>query len=371
MTRRGRKLSLTKADEGVAAFLINYWKCIAALASAAAWLVGACFSFAAEAQEIKTSPSVFLYFENDLFFDTDEFYTNGVKVTWLSEDLDDFKDCGLLPRWSLPLVKKLPFVNRPASQRNVFLSLGQNMYTPQDISRPELITADRPYAGFAYLAWGFQARDERRIDTLELTLGVVGPSSLAEQTQKIIHRWTGSQTPEGWDNQLKDEPGLMLAWERKWRALRREDEDGFAFDCIPQVRAAVGNVSTGAKMGVELRFGYNLPIDFGSSLIMPGSGVSAPDHRFSPRMGRGADFGFHFFVGFGGGMVVRDIFLDGNTWQKSHRVDKEPFIGGVVSGVSLTYKRLVLTYTKVFSTNAFRGQEGGHTFGSVRLGLTF
>ncbi len=54
------------------------------------------------------------------------------------------------------------------------------------------------------------------MDTTEIQIGMVGPSSLAEDAQKFIHKVRDLQRPNGWDNQLKDELGLALAFERKW-----------------------------------------------------------------------------------------------------------------------------------------------------------
>ena len=41
-----------------------------------------------------------LRFENDLFADTDRNYTNGIKLSWISPDLDHFRDSDKLPEWS-------------------------------------------------------------------------------------------------------------------------------------------------------------------------------------------------------------------------------------------------------------------------------
>ena len=90
----------------------------------------------------------------DLFSDTDRNYTNGVKISLISPDLISFVESGKLPEWSLKYIYKLPFINDPdpALKRKVEFSIGQNMYTPADISRSDLIVNDRPYAGWTYFA---------------------------------------------------------------------------------------------------------------------------------------------------------------------------------------------------------------------------
>jgi len=54
---------------------------------------------------------------------------------------------------------------------------------------------------------------------MEIQLGIVGPASFAEETQSLVHELLASQRPNGWDNQLKNEPGLAIIYERKLRLL--------------------------------------------------------------------------------------------------------------------------------------------------------
>jgi hypothetical protein len=57
------------------------------------------------------------------------------------------------------------------------------------------------------------AWDDRVSDQLSLILGFVGPVALAEPAQTFIHRLTGADEPQGWDNQLQQEKfgsGLVI-----------------------------------------------------------------------------------------------------------------------------------------------------------------
>ena len=82
----------------------------------------------AQAEQTEKFSNFFIYFENDFFGGTDKHYTNAFRLTWLSPDLTEYDEDQRLPRWGLPLIRKLPFVNRPGFQRNVGLSIGQNIY---------------------------------------------------------------------------------------------------------------------------------------------------------------------------------------------------------------------------------------------------
>ena len=153
----------------------------------------------------------------------------------------------------------------------VTYSLGQDIFTPEDIGERDLIKDDRPYAGWLYGGIGLTSENGKRLDTLELNLGIVGPYSLADETQDNWHKLIGIDRPKGWRNQLENEPGIVLYYERKWRSLAKlpvEDIipiDDLAFDFTPHVGAALGNVFTYGAAGFTLRFGDDLPTTSGGA----------------------------------------------------------------------------------------------------------
>jgi hypothetical protein len=310
--------------------------------------------------------SFHFYFENDWFGRTDRHYTNAVKVTWISADVTEY-DASQRPRWGVSLLRHLPLARKEGYERNLAISVGQNMYTPDRIDVEQLMEDDRPYAGWIYASLAFHTKDCRKLDTVEMSLGIVGPSSGAEDTQKIVHKWINSEKPEGWDNQLEDEPGVMLTWQRTWRAGRMT-VGGLDFDVLPHLGATVGNVMTYGNVGGEIRVGYNLPYDFGTSLIRPGGAVTAPSRDGPCRSGA---FGMHLFVMTDGRAVAQNIFLDGNTWKDSHSVDRKPFVADVAAGIAATYKGWRVSYTHVLRTEEFYGQDEPQVFGSVTVGVVF
>jgi len=304
------------------------------------------------------------YLENDLFTGTDRNYTNGVKLSLISPDLYSFVESGKLPEWSLPYIHQLPFINDPDPlvTRRVEFSLGQNMYTPADISRSDLIADDRPYAGWSYFGAGFHTRIGNRMDTIELQLGLIGPESFAEETQKGVHDLRNLQRPNGWDHQLKNEPGLAAIYERKWRLAPFFSKNNFEMDAITHLGCALGNVATYANSGMETRLGWNLPEDFGVSLIRP-----AGSTRFATRKNRGG----HLFAAVNGRAVLQDIFLDGNTFAHSHSVEKKPFVADLAGGAAFYFNQFKLTLSQILRTKEFRGQSDSHSFGSITLSFFF
>ncbi len=311
------------------------------------------------------------YFENDLFSGTDRNYTNGVKLSWVSPDLSSYREGGGLPEWAVPWVLKLPFINTPGLQRNVALSLGQSMYTPEDTARRTLIRDDRPYAGWTYGGIAFHSKNESRLDTIEIQAGIVGPHSYAEETQRLVHELRGIDVPAGWDHQLEDEPGLVLICERKNRVLDKRRPGGLGVDAITHLGAALGNVSTYANAGLEIRTGWNLPADFGDALIRPAGDTNAPVSARDPRLLQRGGFSLYAFGAVSGRLVLHDIFLDGNTFTGSHSVDKEALVADLCAGLCLVYGRFKVSYAQVLRTREFERQGEHHTFGSVTLSVSY
>ena len=320
----------------------------------------------------KDQPWTFtFYFENDLFSDTDQNYTNGTKLSWVSPDLTGYAEDGRLPDWSLKYIRWLPFINEPGLQRNIALSIGQNMYTPEDISKEELVEDDRPYAGWTYFGIAFHSKNERRLDSMEIQLGIVGPESFAEETQKLVHELVNSKQPKGWDNQLNNEPGLAMVYECRLRFLRERAENGMGYDAITHLGATVGNVYTYANTGLEIRGGWNIPKDFGTALIRPAGDSSATVSAMGSRPSIKKKFSIHVFAGVSGRLVLRDIFLDGNTFTDSHSINKEYFVADAYAGISLTVYRFKLSYTQVARSKEFEGQDDNHCFGSIALSYSY
>ena len=269
-------------------------------------------------------------------------------------------------------MNKLPFSQVDGLQRNIAFSIGQNMFTPADIERRDLITNDRPYAGWLYVSAAFHNKDYRHLDTVELQAGVVGPLSLAEEAQDLVHELRGIDKANGWDNQLENEPGIAIIYEHKNRIITPQKFAGLGFDAITHAGGALGNVFTYANAGLEMRFGWNLPTDFGTSMIRPGGDTNAPADTKDPRYREtGHGFSLHAFGAATGRLVFRDIFLDGNTFTDSHSVDKEFLVGDFILGASLIIDSVKLSYAQVLRTREFEGQDSGHNFGSISISYTY
>ena len=336
--------------------------------------------------------------ENDVFAGIDQNYTSGVAFTWVSHDIAGGLQPELLPMPIRLHAKLIRFMNpgfwsdaeNTTDTQNVVVKFGQSMFTPRDFSRTDLIPDDRPYAGLLYmgLSWNRRKHGPEAIlevlDTREITLGVIGPWSLAEQAQNAVHYVTGSHKFLGWEHQLENEPAIQLALDRKCKVYRGAGAitPGFAGDAIGSVGLRLGNIETSATLSVEGRIGWNLPNDFGSYPIRPGAENRPPSAASIRSSANDTDTaagrprpGVHLFATLETKLVGHDFSLDGNLFRSSHSVTRRPW--GAQAAVGISVQALIaghgvrLALMRVYRSLEFDEQESNQAHGSVALSLEF
>lgn len=296
--------------------------------------------------------------ENDVFYDVDRHYTNGMGVVWVPD-----RDTPA-PTWVMRLARLVPWFPNQGEIRHGY-AVGQSAFTPDDTDVTDPPLTDRPYAGWLFGTVGVGTRTGDQLDLLVLNAGMVGPASLAKQTHQVIHGLIGASQPQGWDTQLGNELGLMATYQRSWRLPAARTLIGNRLDLTPHLAATLGNVYTQANAGLTVRYGRHLPDDFGPPRIQPGLLSSG---EFTPPTD---GFNWYVFAGMEGRAVARNIFLDGNTFRDSRSVDKEKLIGDLQFGLVLDWKDIRLSYTHVLRTPEFKNQKEDDDFGAFTVSMKY
>ena len=294
--------------------------------------------------------------ENDLFGGTDRNYSNGLRIERVSPADSVFP----LLREAADLV---PGLNLDRIKLRQGFALAHAIYTPEDISRPVPDPQDRPYAGWLSVSGTIVASDDDTQDALQLNLGIIGPSAGGKFVQTNWHELINGVEPEGWDSQLKDEPGIELIAQRMHFFQGADLPLGLEADYGLHLGGALGNVRTYAAAGGMARIGFDLGADFGPPRIRPalsGAGVFRP----------GQPLGGYLFLGLDGRAVARDIFLDGNTFRDSASVsDRRTFVGDLQGGLALHYGDFQVAFTYVHRTEQFVAQNGPQRFGAISISM--
>ncbi len=328
----------------------------------------------ARAQDGEAHPiQITAYLENDSRWlkpnhDTDRYYTHGSALV-----------LGHQPDWADAIARFIPFeasAGQPRTAAGYFA--GQLIFTPGDIRVEELLEDDRPYAGYLYGGAFWQRATEVEadkpavLDHLQLELGIVGPSSLAEDAQKAVHDMVDDVEPQGWRHQLHDEPTFQFYGRRKWRlplAAFEMFNAPWQLQAIPQAGAALGTVYRYLHGDVTLRLGVNLPDDFGPGRLADFAAATALDQP-APN-----GWSIYGYARLGGRVVEHNMFIEGNNFRDSLGVDEEPLVGVVQGGGVLQYRcdacAVQLVYSQTFQTEEFEDQNGSHAFGALMLSVVF
>jgi len=304
-----------------------------------------------------------VWLENDLVVRTDQHYTHGSRISYLAFEHaltdGDIRWDGKVARW-LPKFGMEPIAWRPG------FALTQNIYTPRDTAITTVIPEERPYAGWLYTTSALHIRGQSSggtpiLDYWAANLGVVGPASLADESQNTIHRIRGLDQARGWDNQLKNEPDIGLRYGRGLRYTAPISGE-FAGQFLPFAGVQLGTVQTFASIGTQWRIGWQLPDDFGWRSIddvLPSSGG-----RTSSDSSRR---GWYVYLGVEARYYGHNLLVEGNLLRDSHWVQIQPLLGEVKIGVVYSGKRWDVAYTHMVRTSEFRSQEDIDSFGSLSV----
>lgn len=290
-----------------------------------------------------------LVVENDSFAMADDGYTSGIKLSYVSRD-------GVGRR----LAKT--FLRAGANDRVRYgLAAGQSIFTPDNKRTPLPLPDQRPYAGWLYLeASSFVAREGGALDILKATAGVVGPFAQGEGAQRTLHRTFGAPDILGWDNQLRNEPGLLVSYDRIGRGVRSNGRT--AVELRPTAGVSAGNILTEGRAGAMVRIGNKLA-------------TSPPPLRVAPSTPSAGYFAdgvsWQVYATGQARAVAQNIFLDGNTFRDSLSVDKKTFVGDFEVGFSVSLHAVALSYAQVFRTREFETQSGVSSFGALSLSARF
>lgn len=298
----------------------------------------------------KRFSSVALFVENDFRF-SDRYYTSGLKFTYTDPDCD---------WWASALQYKLLslFAVSKDSQLWQTASIGNEMYVPFDISLPNPPLNDRPYAGWTYVSSGAHIANKNSLDSLTVSLGIIGPQSYSGDLQKAYHSIIDADRPMGWGYQIKNEPGIIIAYNHSQRFYTQKIAEIFSGDFIGALGANLGNVSTQGRVKALFRLGFNLPNSFEVNRIERASGQTIEYVEKDS-----ADWHLYLYWGATAMFIGYDITLDGNTFADSRYVSRKWLVGESNLGISARYEQFELNLNWIVRTEEFNNQrDGAHLF---------
>lgn len=258
----------------------------------------------------------YLQLDNDVAFGTDRWYTSGARLSRVQDDLE----IGVLQEIYTPDGKKEPALRDRAPTARLIASIARHFY------------------------------DEGVFQTLELGVGMRGPSALGRQTTQVVHRVVTAPYID-WSRQLGDELDAHVA------AVRSQPL--FADFFKVHFGAVVGNQMTFAHAGLELRAGDKT--------------LASPQLRFAPTppFSRGSPCNWSAYVGVSERAVARNELIGRNYDPFGPTLERRHTIGRVATGFAYRASWGVAAIDLVSESQEFDGQGEPTRFGSLAIYVPF
>lgn len=273
----------------------------------------------------------------------DNDYTQGISVEFPA-------------RWVLGLLGRRSGPHCPRTQANErtcaagLLGLKQEIYTPEQDAE-QLMPGQRPYLGLLAGRAAVRWQSAKGVEEVWLEAGVTGPPSLAEVSQKAVHRLLEFREPLGWSGQLPFEPVLGAGYENA-RLLGQLTAGGSRVAALSgHTRIRLGNMATDLRAGACVVVGWN---------------VSGCHKAWSPlRVGVGVGVR----VNIDGDVVIYNLSLDGSTFAEGPRVSKKTGVIQRTLGIEFRVRGLTVELSAIRRSREYSTQTKAHTFS--RIGVTF
>ncbi|MEM9383182.1 MAG: lipid A deacylase LpxR family protein [Planctomycetota bacterium] len=314
--------------------------------------------------QLESRTAIALTFDNDFFTGSDNNYTNGFSIAAMTGPVRSESPDSLPRRWARAW-SFLPFIDSERGDVYVGAAVGQEIFTPDDITVAQPPPTDQPYAGVLFADFTFAGRGRNQCSAWKLRVGIVGPESQADRVQTTVHELILDDVPQGWDNQLPTEPILNVDYNLV-QEIPLVRGDGLGARIVPTAGLSLGNYFTGGGLSAHAEVGWNLPDTVGAISLRNGIdpiGLIAATRKTDPSVS--------LFAGAGAFLVGHYLPLDGTLLRDSPSVDSEPVVGFLSAGASVRAGSFALSYLLSFFSQRYETEQDNDDFGRVTLSWSF
>lgn len=260
----------------------------------------------------------YLRIDNDVFANTDRWYTSGVRIARVE----------------------------PRGGHELEVGLVQEIYTPE-VKRYEFGVVDRAPTARLLLTAARHDRSAELFQTAELALGVRGPAAMGRQVTEFMHRIIAARDIV-WSRQESNRFDGFLA------ATRTHLREHFAV----HYGAVLGNEVAFAHAGADVRFGA------------PGASTFVLRHAATPPAGADSR-GWSGFLGVSVRGVARNEMLRRQYTAFAAELERRRSVGRVAAGIAWARHGVEIALAMVQDMREFEGQRQPHAFGSLTLHAAF
>jgi len=282
-------------------------------------------------------------FDNDIFANTDYYYTNGTGFQLITPLADNS-----------PLTYILPGLKNATVDLNGF-SIRQNMYTPVNPDVSEIQYGDHPFAATMTLGQFREVYDiEKKIAfRSSIIFGVLGKGALGAEIQGALH----NIHPVGWVNQINSDFILNYNF-----TVSKAIISNSLYELNLTGSADIGTLYDNLTGGVDMRIGRFMPVYRGPISVF---GLKTPGNKWQ----------YWFSLKTGLKAVAYDATLQGGMFTKeniyvipSDDINRLIYYGS--AGIAVYYRNVGLVYDQIFITPEFKNARN-FAWGKIRIEIAF
>ena len=294
---------------------------------------------------ISPARQFWLMFDNDIFSNTDRYYTNGVILGITAPGLVNIP---------LNFLMVSPRRNNVVSAS---LSLHHAMFTPFTTKTAPTLENDRPYASTLFLRYSQTSDDALsgiRISS-SIDAGVIGDAALGRYFQQSVHSVVPTNDePLGWETQIKNDLVLNYAL-----TLQKQFYKAGLTEIYAQGSANAGTLHTRLGIGLEAIAGVFSPA------------ITPLPYTYEELQKNQRNWQFGLRGGFDFRLIGHDATLQGGVFNKSNTFALKPheierLVAHVHLGLFARYKKTGISLTQFYLSPEFK--EGKkHLWGQIAL----
>ncbi|HAQ65993.1 MAG TPA: hypothetical protein DCR43_09115 [Bacteroidales bacterium] len=299
--------------------------------------------------QIGQQPMLLIRFDNDIFDNTDYYYTNGVRIEHIA------------PIWQKSPIARLLISPVKKGEINYGISIVQNLYTPLFPVREEIQYGDRPLAAYLFLGhmsiYNNSIQKYRLIS--ELDLGVIGPASLGGSIQSYLHG--AEKRPKGWKNQIANDVVANYNLQIEKGLIESNRHEVMLTSSIK-----AGTLYTNGSVGIRYQWGnrspyfsrfYNLPL------------------HFSPKQPWYTYFTYQFSLQSEVNAIGYDATMQGGMFNHSSPYtipdsDLNRIVWQGEAGLSFSYKKYTASFIQYLYSPEFANARW-HKWGRIKVTIPF
>jgi hypothetical protein len=304
-------------------------------------------------------------FDNDMFNNTDRYYTNGVRLTFNSP---------ALAFWRINSI--FPFLSKQSIEYNS-ISLQHEMFTPYTTKKLPTLVNDRPYASALFITFTRRTDNPDRGISLKssLDIGVTGEIALGSLLQKGVHASVSSNDlPIGWETQIPND--ILLNYSLQ---LQNKIASAGIFDAAYTGSASLGSRLTALNSGIIFCFdskksAKKLEVSDDSDFRKPGVHSSSSD-KPNKYITNGSGITYSAAATLTANLVGYNSTLNGGLFNRGHafiikqnEMERLTFLGSL--SFTIRYRQVSLSLSQFFLTPEFKSGKS-HFWGQIGIKIGY